>query len=102
LAHGLDAIVRETETVTRLTLIGGGAQNVGVQQVVSETVSLPVLVPQPGEYVAMGAAKQAAWALTGVRPLWEPGARALSVGHTDPVARDQFDTLLQKHGQGLS
>ena len=102
LAHGLDAIVRETETVTRLTLIGGGAQNVGVQQVVSETVSLPVLVPQPGEYVAMGAAKQAAWALSGVRPLWELGARALAAGNTHSVARDQFDTLLQRHGQDLS
>ena len=102
LAHGLDAIVRETETVTRLTLIGGGAQNVGVQQVVSETVSLPVVVPDPGEYVAIGAAKQAAWALTGERPGWQPQARALPPGPTDPEARNQFDDLLRKYEEGFS
>ena len=36
----------------------------------------PVLVPPPGEYVADGAARQAAWALSGADapPVWEqPG-----------------------------
>lgn len=102
LTRGLEAIVEETEGLTRLILIGGGAQNAGVQQVVNETLSLPVVVPNPGEYVAFGAAKQAAWALTGKRPGWESQARALAPGNTDFAARYQFDDLLQKYEKGIN
>ena len=31
---------------------------------------MPVHIPAPGEYVADGAARQAAWVLTGQRPTW--------------------------------
>ena len=37
----------------------------------AQVFAVPVVVPQPGEYVALGAAVQAAWALTGARPGWE-------------------------------
>lgn len=102
LSRGIEAIVEETEKLERLILIGGGAHNIGVQHVVSETLSLPVVVPDPGEYVAIGAAKQAAWALTGKRPGWQPQARALPPGPTDPQAQNQFDDLLRKYEEGLS
>lgn len=102
LSRGLDAIVSETEKLSRLFLIGGGAQNAGVQQVVSETLSLPVLVPNPGEYVAFGAAKQAAWALTGQRPGWEPPARALPPQETPALARKQFEDLLRHYERGIN
>ena len=101
LSHGLEAIVKQTEKLTRLMLIGGGAQNLGVQQVVSQSVSLPVIVPEPGEYVAFGAAKQAAWALSGKRPGWEPRSRALPIGDTHSAARNQFDDLLGKYVQNF-
>ncbi|HQR27702.1 MAG TPA: hypothetical protein PLP61_11740, partial [Nocardioides sp.] len=42
----------------------------------------PVHVPRPGEYVARGAARQAAWALTGSLPDWPlPGTQV----HDSPV-----------------
>ncbi len=94
LSRGLEAISEQTEPFTRLMLIGGGAQNAGVQRVVSETVSLPVIVPHPGEYVAYGAARQAAWVLTGTRPRWTPSAQTLDSPGTSSSARDQFDALL--------
>jgi xylulokinase len=69
---------------------------------VNETLSSPVVVPDPGEKVAFGAAKQAAWALTGKRPGWEPQARALPTGNTDSAARNQFDDLAQKYEDGIN
>jgi xylulokinase len=97
LSHGLEAIVKHTEKLNRLMLIGGGAQNFGVQHVVSQSVSLPVIVPEPGEYVAFGAAKQAAWVLTGKRPGWELMSRALPTGDIHSAALNQFDDLLEKY-----
>jgi xylulokinase len=60
-------------------------------------VSLPVIVPEPGEYVAFGAAKQAAWVLTGKRPGWELKSRALPTGDIHSAALNQFDDLLEKY-----
>jgi xylulokinase len=41
-----------------------------VQAVAAQVFDVPVIVPEPGEYVADGAARQAAWVLTGARPSW--------------------------------
>lgn len=101
LSRGLEAISEQAEDFTRLMLIGGGAQNLGVQGVVSETVSLPVIVPEPGEYVAYGAAKQAAWVLTGTRPGWKPSSKALASEHPQSPARAQFDDLLEGYLRGI-
>ena len=100
LARGLEGIVEQTQKVTRLMLIGGSAQNIGVQQVVSEILALPVIVPDPGEYVAFGAAKQAVWALTGNRPTWEPQSQSVAAGNGNSAARDQFDRLLHQYVEG--
>ncbi len=54
----------------RLLVIGGAAKNPAVQRVLAELVDLPLGVPTADEYVAKGAAMQAAAALTGSFPLW--------------------------------
>ena len=54
----------------RLLLVGGAAQNAAVHEVAKTVFNLPIEIPVPGEYVADGAAVQAAWALTGDRPEW--------------------------------
>jgi xylulokinase len=41
-----------------------------VQIIAGQVFPVPVHVPHPGEYVADGAARQAAWVLTGQRPAW--------------------------------
>lgn len=76
LAEGLDAIRREGVAVDRVLLTGGAAQNPAVQRIASEVFDVPVVVPQPQEYVALGACAQAAWALTGSRPAWAADADA--------------------------
>jgi xylulokinase len=70
LADGLDAVTALGVGASRILLIGGAALNPAVQRVATEVFALPVVVPLPGEYVAAGAARQAAWALTGVLPEW--------------------------------
>jgi xylulokinase len=69
LADGLDALRAQGVPVHRLFLIGGGAQSEAVRRIAPAVLGLDVVVPPPGEYVADGAARQAAWALAGgVRP----------------------------------
>lgn len=63
LADGLDALRILGVPANRLLLIGGGAQSEAVRRLGPEVFGLPVLVPRPDEYVALGAARQAAWVL---------------------------------------
>ncbi|MDN4647663.1 xylulokinase [Curtobacterium sp. PsM8] len=70
LADGLAAVERTGVTVERLLLIGGAAQNEAVRVVAAQVFGREVLVPEPGEYVAAGAARQAAWVVTGELPGW--------------------------------
>ncbi len=70
LAAGVDAIRELGVETGRILLIGGAAANPAVQAVAAQVFDVPVEVPSPGEYVADGAARQAAWVLTGERPGW--------------------------------
>ncbi|HEY0402736.1 MAG TPA: FGGY-family carbohydrate kinase [Blastococcus sp.] len=76
LADGIEAVVAQGVTVDRVLLIGGAARSPAVQQLAPGIFGRPVLVPPPGEYVADGAARQAAWVLSGAGspPDWDqPG-----------------------------
>jgi len=70
LADGLDALIEQGTQARRIILIGGGAKSPAVQQIAPSVFGRPVTVPAENEYVAEGAARQAAWALTGSRPQW--------------------------------
>jgi xylulokinase len=79
LADGIEAVVAQGVTVERVLLIGGAARSPAVQQLAAGIFGRPVLVPPPGEYVADGAARQAAWVLSGAGtpPDWaQPGLQA--------------------------
>jgi xylulokinase len=71
LADGLDALVQAGVAAKRILLVGGAAANPAVQRVAAQVFGLPIVVPAPGEYVADGAARQSAWALTGNAPTWQ-------------------------------
>ncbi|PCE16375.1 xylulose kinase [Microbacterium sp. SZ1] len=64
LGAGLDALRALGIPLERALLIGGGAQSEAVRRIAPEVLGLPVEVPEPGEYVALGAAKQAAATLS--------------------------------------
>jgi len=71
LADGLEVLLAQGVACKRVLLIGGAAANAAVQKIASEIFGVQVDVPNLGEYVADGAARQAAWALTGANPSWE-------------------------------
>ena len=64
LADGLDALVANGVAVERIMLVGGGARSAAVREIAPTILGRPVTVPAPGEYVADGVARQAAWALS--------------------------------------
>lgn len=76
LADAVDALVAVGVTPRRVLLVGGAAANPAVSTIAATMFTVPVEVPVPGEYVADGAARQAAWVLGGaeVPPAW-PDAR---------------------------
>ncbi len=70
LADAVDALMRAGAPVHRVMLIGGAAANPAVGEVAATMFNAPVEVPPAGEYVADGAARQAAWVLNGELPTW--------------------------------
>ncbi|WES63291.1 xylulokinase [Microbacter sp. GSS18] len=60
LGAGLDALRGLGVPLTRALLIGGGAQSEAVRRIAPDVLGMPVEVPAPAEYVALGAARQAA------------------------------------------
>ncbi len=75
LADGLDALRTEGVAVRRVLLIGGAARSPAVQAIAPTVFGVPVSVPPPAEYVALGAARQAAWVVAGGSepPRWSLG-----------------------------
>ena len=65
LADAVDAVRALGTPVERIILVGGAARSRAVREIASAVLGLPVSVPEPGEYVARGAARQAAWVLAG-------------------------------------
>jgi xylulokinase len=85
LADGLDALVAQGARASRLLLIGGGAASEAVRRIAPQVLGRPVVVPASGEYVALGAARQAAWVLaqSPEPPAWS--TESVEVYDADPV-----------------
>lgn len=75
LVDAVDALEKLGVDVKRIILIGGAAKNPAVAQIAAALFGREVLLPPAGEYVANGAARQAAWALLGgdTAPVWDLG-----------------------------
>lgn len=69
----LDAIADQGTAVERILVVGGGGRSEAVRAIAPAVLGRAVDFPADGEYVARGAARQAAWALRGdgAAPAWE-------------------------------
>lgn len=87
------------QPAARILLIGGAAQNPAVQQIAPAVLGRPVTVPAPGEYVARGAARQAAWALSGsaTPPPWPAVASQTFDATSTPDVRAAYGRLRDQH-----
>ena len=63
--YAADAIEKLNVPIEKVVIVGGAARNKAVQEIASTFFNFDIAIPEPGEYVALGAAKQAAWALSG-------------------------------------
>lgn len=96
LADGLDALKDLGVPVTRILLIGGGSRSEAVRRIAPTVLGHPVVVPEQSEYVADGAARQAAWTLRGGTepPEWGQARSEESYeGAPVPRLRDRYRSL---------
>jgi len=86
LADGMAAMEAQGVPVERIRLIGGGARSEAVRRIAPAVLGRPVQVPEPGEYVADGAARQAAWVLAGTARPPEWSTSRVSTYEAEPAA----------------
>jgi xylulokinase len=99
LADAVDSLVALGVKVERIFLIGGAAKNPAVPVIASALFGREVLVPPIGEYVANGAAKQAAWALLGQMPQWDLGHVQHHSSAPTPGVMEKYRALKEKTTQ---
>ncbi|MGD0703102.1 MAG: xylulokinase [Trebonia sp.] len=82
-------------TPSRVVLTGGAAKSAAVRQIAPAIFGLPVAVPEAAEYVALGAARQAAWALSGAAepPVWPASASVTYEATATPEVRERYAAL---------
>ena len=102
LVAGVDALRDHGVAVERVLLIGGAAASGAVRQIAPGLFRAPVVVPAPAEYVGVGAARQAAWALSGESeaPTWSlevDSEYAVPPGDTSEVTSRYADLLAALH-----
>ncbi|MCW2596549.1 MAG: xylulokinase [Pseudonocardiales bacterium] len=92
LADGLDALRDKGIAVNRVLLVGGGARSEAVRRIAPTVLGVPVAVPPPAEYVADGAARQAAWMLSGEPepPSWTTGSAERFEAPAQPAIRARY------------
>lgn len=106
LADALDVMRGRGVEVRRVFLLGMAAGLPAVRKIAPQVLGVPVTVPRPGEYAAIGAAKQAAWTMRGIAsghpptepPQWPtdaehshgPGDEDIAVGQ---AVRQQFTAV---------
>jgi xylulokinase len=95
LVDAVDALEKLGVEVKRIILIGGAAKNPAVAQIAAALFGREVLLPPAGEYVANGAARQAAWALLGTdtAPLWDLGKIEKVSAAATPDVVERYRTL---------
>jgi len=92
LADGLDALVAEGVEVERVLLVGGGARSEALRRIAPAVLGHPVVAPPAAEYVADGAANQAAWALAEgpEPPRWELAGTETYEAEPTPAVRERY------------
>jgi xylulokinase len=95
LADGLAQLTTYGVTARRILLIGGGARSQALREIAPTVFGVPVLAPTPAEYVALGAARQAAWALRGstTPPGWAPPAMRQYTAAPAPAVSERYAQL---------
>jgi xylulokinase len=97
LVDALDALRAQGIPINRVLLVGGAAKSRAVRAIAPALFGAPVSVPRPLEYVALGAARQAAWALSGAAapPHWPVAAEEVAAAAT-PQVHERYADVRQR------
>lgn len=101
LADAVNALVELGVTPKKVSLIGGAAASPAVQKIAATLFKVPIAVPPVAEYVADGAARQAAWALSGSQnpPNWQIGDTLLIESNYQPEVLEAYSASFNSlHG----
>ena len=92
LAYCMDKISAQGVDAVRIILVGGGARSEAVRVLAPAIFGKPLCVPTPAEYVALGAARQAAWTLSQADspPGWSFGTTSMFTADPTPEVLDQY------------
>ena len=101
LSDAVDALDASGIAPRRIVLIGGAARSTAVQRIAADLFGLPVVVPEPAEYVALGAARQAAWSLSqdDAAPHWK---RATTTVEPEPATREYYRGVREAYAAVLT
>jgi xylulokinase len=92
MAYCIDRITAHGVDVNRIILVGGGARSAAVRHIAPALWGATVHVPTPAEYVALGAARQAAWTLSQdqLPPAWSFGITSTYDADPTPHVLEQY------------
>ena len=99
-AAGVDALRSHGVHIGRVLVIGGAAASRAVREIAPLLMGAPVEIPAPGEYVGLGAARQAAWALAGPGgelPAWQ----VASVSHAEAVTDERAEAAIERYREAV-
>src|SRR5262249_52445146 len=91
-ADGIEHLTTLGVVARRVLLVGGGARSRALREMAPTVFGMPVLAPSPAEYVARGAARQAAWGLRGAPrpPLGDAPPADEYRGLACPAVRERY------------
>jgi xylulokinase len=97
IVNALEALTTAFGSPTRVLLVGGGARSASLRQAITDISGRPTEWPEHREHAAFGAARQAAWAVTGDAPNWAPLSTTWHHPATDrswtPRVRDKYESF---------
>ncbi|WP_193609525.1 xylulokinase [Nocardioides lijunqiniae] len=96
LADAVDHLAATTgDQPRRVLMVGGATRSAAVRALAPAILGRPVTLPPPGEYVARGAARQAAWALSGgsAPPTWALADTVELEADPTPRVRETYAAL---------
>ena len=95
LADAIDCLRPCGITPSRIVLNGGAAKSAAVRRIAPAIFGLPVAVPEAAEYVALGAARQAAWALSRAAepPAWPAPPSVMYEAEATAEVRERYAAL---------
>jgi len=98
LADAIDYLAALGITPSRVVLIGGASRSGAIRRIAPAIFGVPVTVPEPAEYVALGAARQAAWVLSGAAepPEWPAPAAETYTAEPHPEVRERYARLREE------